>query len=217
MKKGEASNFSGKDNRNSITSPNINQRSYSSDQKNDNNRNNQGNQKKEVTKIIISPQIQNVFNNNINNIYIQNPNSDQNFNYTSNEKIRNMIGNYNLNSNNLHNNVNSNVNNGNYNSYENNRNMNHSSNFNNNNIYNQIPNRPNSVNKKDTNFSLNNINQSIDNSRSQVINNNKKEFGYAMNNKVLNKSMESQKIMQNNYISNQNILEYVSINFYFSK
>lgn len=207
MKKGDPLNFTGKENRNSITPPNNNQRSFSYDQKNDNNK---GNQKNEVTKIIISPQIQNVYNHNINNIYIQNPsinsgNDNNNVNFGINDKLKNN-GNYNLN-NNFHNIGNYNVNNGNYNSYENKRIVN---NNNSSQGYNSI-NRPNSVNKKDDKFSLNNLysnNQGIENSRSQVINSTNKDLNMNINDKLLNKSLETQqKIMQNNYFNNQNVFK----------
>lgn len=86
--------------------------------------------------------------------------------------------------------------------------------YNSNQGYNPL-NRPNSVNKKDGNISLNSIyqQQGIDNSRSQVINSNKnKDMGFNINNdKLLNRSLETQKIMQNNYLNNQNVLEYLFI------
>ncbi len=217
MKRGEASNYSSKENRNSITPPNANQRSFSYDQKSDNNKS-LINQKKEVTKIIITPQIQNVFNHNINNIYIQNShgnndvanNSNNNVNFGSGDKVKNTIGGDKSNNTGSFNNLNNNA--VNYNSYDNRNNINVNLGYNSNQGY--IPlNRPNSVTKKDPNFSLNSISQHqqcFDNSRSQIIssNNNKDMGGYNINNdKLVNRSLETQKTMQNNYLNNQNILE----------
>lgn len=231
LKRGEASNHSNKENRNNITPPNANYRSFSYDQKNDNNnKNNFGNnnQKKEVTKIIISPQIQNVINHNINNIYIQNNDminknnnnnnnnslgNSKNVNYGTGDKVK--IINSSSSKSNISG-LNNIVNSVNYNSLDN-RNM--SSNnlgYNSKQGYNPL-NRPNSVGKKDNNYALNNLHQQykIDNSRSQVINYNngignvkEKDFGLnVFNDKMLNRSLETQKIMQNNYFNNQNALE----------
>lgn len=121
-------------------------------------------------KIIITPQVQNVYNQNVNNIYIQNPQYDLNF-----DKNKNMNSNNNLR---------------NYNSNDNSRGMNNS-----------LHNRPNSVNKKDYNMSLNRLNNPEGN-KQQIRN----DYNSAYNDKI-NRGMDNQKYMHNNYLSNQNVLE----------
>ncbi len=163
---------SGKENRTSITPPNNNQRSFSYDQK-DKNQNSTGlnNPKKDVMKIIISPQVQNVYNQNVNNIYIQNPQFDLNFD--KNKPNQNIV-----NSNNpLRNNFNSNENS-------------EGSNY-------PLYNRPNSVNKKDYNMSMNSdiVKQPIRN-----------DYNNNLNDRI-NRNFDNQKYMYNNYLSNQNVLE----------
>ena len=163
---------SGKENRQSTTPPNANQRSFSYDQK-DKNQNISGvnNPKKDVMKIIIAPQVQNVYNQNVNNIYIQNPQYDDknktNQNSTnSNNQVRN-----------------------NYSSYDNTKSPNYPQN-----------NRPNSVNKKDNNISLNKLNNS-EIGKPQI-----REYNSNYDDKM-NRSIDNQKYMHNNYLSNQNVLE----------
>lgn len=73
---------------NSTPQNNPNQRSFSYDQKERNQNNlDSNNQKKDVMKIIISPQVQNVYNQNVNNIYIQNPQYDVNRPNQNNQQI----------------------------------------------------------------------------------------------------------------------------------
>lgn len=163
------------------TTPNNNQRSFSYDQK-DNKQNslagqNTGanNNKKDVMKIIITPQVQNVYNQNVNNIYIQNPQNQYDLNMDKNKTNQN-------------------------NSQIRNQNLNDPKGLN----Y-PMNNRPNSVNKKDYNMSLNKLNNNEINKQPM-----RPDYNSNYNDK-LNRNFDShnhnQKYMHNNYLSNQNVLE----------
>ena len=125
-------------------------------------------------KIIITPQVQNVYNQNVNNIYIQNPQNDLNLD-------KNKTGQNSLNPNTQLR--------GNYNTGENTK----SSNY-------PLNQRPNSVNKKDYNMSLNKLNNS------EIGKGQYNSTNY--NDKINRGGIDNSKYMHNNYLSNQNVLEY---------
>jgi hypothetical protein len=184
-------------NQNNANSNNPQQRSFSLDQKTDsNNRNISGNNnfgsnsnQGEMTKIIITPNIHSIYNHNINNYYIQSAN-DINV-----EKLRDNtttppsglgISNLNFDSNN---------------SYKANE-------------------RPSSVNKKESNSIANSNNISPLNAqgnnfsynntsllRSQnQLNTNNLQNNYTNNNKLV-KSLDNQRLLQNNFLNQNSFIE----------
>jgi len=192
-------NYFSNNNQNNSNSNNAQQRSYSVDQKNENsnNRNNQSNNnyasnsnQGEMTKIIITPNIHSIYNHNINNYYIQSAN-DINL-----EKLREntsttpsglAISNLNFDSNNSH----------------------------------KLNERPSSVNKKDSssisnsnnisplnaqgnNFNYNNT--SLLKSQNQL-NTNNLQGNYANNNNKLVKSLDNQRLLQNNFLNQNSFIE----------
>jgi len=183
---------------NNNSNNNPQQRSYSLDQKNDtNNRNpnpansNYGsnNNQGELTKIIITPNIHSIYNHNINNYYIQSSN-DLNF-----DKIREntMTPPTNLGVTNL--------------------------NFDPN-VY-KMNERPNSVSKKDANSAANSnnisplnaqgnhfsYNNSLLRGQNQLNTNNLQGNMNIGNNNKLVKSLDNQRMLQNNYLNQNSFLE----------
>jgi len=181
-------------------SNNPQQRSYSFDQKNENSNNrnlnvtnNSGNygstnNQGEMTKIIITPNIHSIYNHNINNYYIQSSN-DMNF-----EKIRdnNTTPPSSLNVNNL--------------------------NFDSNNY--KFNERPNSVSKKDSNSTANSNNISPLNAQGNSfsynntsllrnqnqLNTNNIQPNINTNNKLV-KSLDNQRLLQNNFLNQNSYIE----------
>lgn len=196
-------------NNNSGTNNMTNQRSYSLDQKNDNNNryghaNNSigANNPEETTKIIITPNIQSIYNHNINNYYIQSSN-DLNL-----EKLG-IVNNFSTNGN--KNNSNNNL----YNNQvpdqrptsvprkeNNNYSISNSNNISPLNAQGNTFNYSTSLLRGNNALNIHNLQAGLNS-----INNNNNSNS---NNKLV-KSLENQRLLSNNYLNPNNINEYIII------